>query len=62
MESRSRRAKQAPSGKEKWDGGGVGGSGGLFLGTSKVEDRIWLAGFLALLPYKMHWGQNSGSR
>lgn len=43
-------------------GGGVGWGGELFLGTSKVEDRIWLAGFLALLPYKMHWGQNSGSR
>lgn len=36
--------------------------GGLFLRTSKVVDRIQLAGFLVLPPNKMHRGQNSGSQ
>lgn len=51
MELGSRRG-QAPREKER----------GLFLRTSKERDRIWLAGFLALPPYRMQWARILGGR
>lgn len=35
--------------------------GGVYS-EDKVGDPVWEAGFLALLLYRMHWGQNSGSQ